>query len=219
MSQCLFDQFAPAFLTFCEAPLYCFPKYPSDTWSNIGPVVAGILIIKREPVRINLRFLGYAAVILGIFSAFFHATGTRLGELLDIAGMWMFLTTCLGLSLEKKNYLSGRRVIPLVIALTIVATLICVINISLNIPLFLALVVSIAALEFWQASRKDFKWLLRSVTVLVIAYAIWNLDFYKILCNPDNHILSGHGVWHLLCGLAFYFIYKHYADFDSQRKS
>lgn len=40
------------------------------------------------------------------------------------------------------------------------------------------------------------------------------LDRLKILCDPTNHILTGHAVWHILNAGAVFFIYRFYSQFE-----
>jgi len=42
------------------------------------------------------------------------------------------------------------------------------------------------------------RWLLAAVGVLVVALGIWQLDITRVLCDPDNHWITGHAVWHTL---------------------
>jgi hypothetical protein len=35
-----------------------------------------------------------------------------------------------------------------------------------------------------------------------VGLAIWLLDIHGPLCDPDNHLVTGHAVWHVLTALA-----------------
>jgi hypothetical protein len=49
--------------------------------------------------------------------------------------------------------------------------------------------------------------------VMTIATAVWWLDLTKRVCDPRNHFVNGHAVWHLLSALTFFLLYKFYAQF------
>src|ERR1043166_5189618 len=67
---------------FCEAPLCAWVEQPSNTFSNLGFLAVGIWILARE--RREQSFwaiaLGLILVATAAGSAFYHATGTFLGE-------------------------------------------------------------------------------------------------------------------------------------------
>ncbi len=61
-----------------------------------------------------------------------------------------------------------------------------------------------------RLTGQDWRWLGAAGASSAVAYLAWWLDFHKIWCDPDNHVLSLHGVWHLLNALPFLFLYRHY---------
>ena len=48
-----------------------------------------------------------------------------------------------------------------------------------------------------------------------VSYAIWWLDKLGLACDPDNHVLNGHCIWHFLGALSFAFWYRFYAQFGT----
>jgi len=48
------------------------------------------------------------------------------------------------------------------------------------------------------------------LAIFAVAFTIWNLDGNKIICSPDNHILQGHAIWHLMMAVSFYCIYLYH---------
>ena len=42
-----------------------------------------------------------------------------------------------------------------------------------------------------------------------LAFGIWLLDILRIVCYPDS-LFQGHALWHILDGLAAYFLYLYY---------
>jgi hypothetical protein len=45
-------------------------------------------------------------------------------------------------------------------------------------------------------------WLGRAVAAIGVGLVIWLLDFHGPLCDPDNHLVTGHAVWHVLTALS-----------------
>jgi hypothetical protein len=75
-------------------------------------------------------------------------------------------------------------------------------------PTFGVFVVLVVARGIYD--RKLGPWAWAMVGTFLVAWGFWWLDFLHILCIPSNHILTGHGVWHLMNGLVFWFAYLHY---------
>jgi hypothetical protein len=46
-----------------------------------------------------------------------------------------------------------------------------------------------------------------SLFVEFLAAIFLVLDITKTWCDPDNHYISGHGVWHLLSAAAIYLLF------------
>ena len=51
-----------------------------------------------------------------------------------------------------------------------------------------------------------------------VSYAIWWLDRLGVICDPTNHLVTGHAVWHLLGAASFLFWYRFLAQFDAARR-
>ncbi len=216
----------PARMQFCERAVAGPIQHPADTWTNIGPLVAGILILRRARRPLE-RLLGVAAVSTAVASAYFHATGTILGEAMDLGGMFMFILTVAALQqhrawLERRSracqsssgqlgagFGTNGQLIALVILLTLLLTVLSTFTILFASPTFGVIVLLVGLREVLSGHRLG-RWGWALVVTFLIAWAAWWLDYLKILCYPSNHILTGHGVWHLLNGLVFWFTFLHY---------
>lgn len=212
------DQWPKAAMQFCERTLDTYPKHPADTWSNIGPLIAGIWIVlraRRNERSAPVRAIGYAAIATAICSGLFHASNTAVGEVLDIAGMYAFVFACASVQAFRNSWLSARQGIFLVLFLTTVSTALASVSNFAKTPLFAIVMIVVAAIEINDDRVKSYQQAIWGIGWLVIAFAFWILDYTKTLCDPDNHILTGHGIWHLLNGLTFYHAYRQFAgSFD-----
>lgn len=200
--------FEPARIQFCEETLPGLIKHPADTWTNIGPTVAGIvmLFIATRPLE---RLLGVAALWTGVASAYFHASNTVLGETLDLSGMFLFILAIAAMQQYRATpKLSTNAVIAAVILLTIILTALSTVSAVLASPMFGVFVVIVIVRGIMD--RKLGPWAWAMVGTFAVAWAFWWLDLLHILCIPGNHILTGHGLWHLLNGLVFWFAFLHF---------
>jgi len=198
----------PARMQFCEQTLDGLIKHPADTWTNIGPIVAGAYIIAHANRPLE-RLLGAASLWTGLASAFFHASNTILGETLDLSGMFLFILSLAALQQYRATPNIDPRIFTVsVITLSIVLTVLSTISSVLASPMFGLIVVFVIGRGIYDAKLGPWAWAM--VWTFVIAWAFWWLDIMHVLCIPGNHILTGHGIWHLLNGLVFWFAFLHF---------
>lgn len=217
---CPWDSWPQSALGFCEADLCGWVKEPGNTWSNIGYVLIGFWIWKQAN-KLGIKglwMLALASVLTGVGSAFFHASGTRWAGIADLLGM--FLGTGALTALNTRRWLLVSWPICTVIFLAVSAALLAVTIFfpdgsrwvyGLSMPCCLIEL----RLYFRDGNRTRYREYLSSWIAVIIATLFWWLDIGRILCNPNNHILSGHAAWHLLSAAGFYFLFKFYAQFPS----
>ena len=62
-----------------------------------------------------------------------------------------------------------------------------------------------------RSPRQDVAFGLASVLVLATAFAIWTTGKRgHAWCHPDS-LLQQHGLWHVLCAVSAYLLFRHYA--------
>ena len=198
----------PARIHFCEETLPGLIKHPADTWTNIGPFVAGIMILMTAQRPLE-KLLGAAALWTGAASAYFHASDTILGETLDLSGMFMFI---LSIAALQQYRATPRLGVPLcstaVIVLTLLLTALSTMAAVLASPMFAVIVLIVIARGICDHKLGPWAWAM--VGTFAVAWGFWWLDFMHVLCIPENHILTGHGIWHLLNGVVFWFAFLHF---------
>lgn len=198
-------------MCFCEETLDTYPKHPADTWSNIGPLIAGIVIWRQSRWQAApLRAISFAVIITALFSAVFHATNTAVGEVLDLAGMYTFVFACGAVQLFRRKWLDRYTSVVLAFSLAAVCSGLASVSIWGKTPLF---AVVLAVVIYWEVTDPrvvSYRNAYYSLASLGVAFVFWILDFTGLLCDPQNHILTGHGMWHLLSGLTFYFAYRQF---------
>ncbi|HET6968140.1 MAG TPA: ceramidase domain-containing protein [Ornithinibacter sp.] len=217
---------------FCEAPRGGWVRQPANTWSNLGFVVAGLGVAWYAGDRLRLGLtLGahpglataYAVlvVLLGPASMAMHATQTDLGGHLDLLSM--FFVSGFALAYALMRYL-GRApgFLVVVFAVAVVAGMAVHLrggsvpvmghigNAAFGVQLCAAIGFEVALVRR-RAPRQDVAFGLASVLVLALAFAIWTTGKRgHAWCTPDT-LLQQHGIWHLLCALSAYLLFRHYA--------
>ncbi len=205
---------APALMSFCERAVAGFPTFPADTWSNLGPLCAGLFLLRKglgQGGQRGIAAIGGAGVFMAFGSILFHGTATRIGELVDVTGMCVWIAVIFGLSLTRV----GLKVAPA----TLIAGLsgAAVVAISSLAPVaslatFTLFAVGVCVTEITRASIAGERLTalgLAGVSV-GLAFVAWYLDERRIICDPDNHVLTLHSVWHLLNALPLLFVASHF---------
>ncbi|MGZ3691207.1 MAG: ceramidase domain-containing protein [Pseudobdellovibrio sp.] len=199
---------------FCENQICSIVQQPANTWSNIGYLIAAIMIWKAHdktmPRVKNLFF--YSTLSLFVGSSLFHASATTLGHIADVVSMFFVSLTALTLACERYYGWTAKKGYLFFIVNLVLSTAILVAT-RQGSPLF-ALQIFITVFYEYRMRNSDKKLnIKRVVTALVcqsIAFIIWILDVEKIVCDPENHFISGHAVWHLMSAYTIYIFYKAY---------
>lgn len=217
--QCPWQNFEPATLTFCERQLCAWIQTPANTWSNLAYLISGyfVCVLAYREHRPLLFPIGVVGIVVGIGSFIFHASGTFFGEVLDVSAMYLFISFAICMCVWRLKKLSPLALLFLYISLTAVSVTLLVTIKWVGITVF-ALYCSIAVLleaylHMFQGERAKYKYIWLLVLFFSAAYAVWWADISGVFCDPDNHFIQGHAIWHLLNSFCFYFLYRYYCQF------
>jgi hypothetical protein len=211
-------------MKFCEELLCGSIRQPANSFSNIGFVICGFLILWRERSRSwsPYHLMGVAAVLIGVTSGIYHASMTFFWQFFDVSSMFMLILLALSFNLVRVGWIKASQ-----FTLTYVATLVLSMALMLLIKgksgeyifgVEAALVTGIEYLIYKQGQRPLYGSLLRALGSFLTAFLIWNGDVHGWWCDPTNHYIQGHAAWHLLCALAIWFLYGFYKQFEQAEK-
>lgn len=225
MNQCLYADWARSTHVWCEEQLCSWIREPANTFSNATYVIVGIVILlnARKHAYPHLRLLGWFAILLGFMSGFYHATSSFVGEVLDYSSMFLISSYLVVANLSRLYLWAPRRVM---IAATLLFTVSVIGLVQLRtvgavffgIQIWTALIVELV-LRKRSERRPEYKSLWTSCGLFAVAWGIWNLDTHRIVCDPTNHFINGHALWHVLTGIAIWFIFKFYTQFGLRHES
>jgi hypothetical protein len=211
---------------FCEVEPTGLIRQPANTLSNLGFVLAGLAVgwyagLPRGRLARRGLATSYAVVVvlLGPGSMAMHASQSELGGRLDQFSMYVlagFAAAYAGIRL------SGRGVGTFVAALVALVALcdlvgragtLPVVNNAGNAAFTVVLVVAVV-LEVRLRRRSDrpagVAWIVAALTTMAVAFAVWTLSRSGApLCDPHSWV-QGHAVWHLLCAVAAYCLYRYW---------
>lgn len=203
---------------FCEAIHAGIIRQPANTWSSLAFVLAAFWVARtviRSP-RERRPALGPAEgwllvaslVIVGLGSAFYHASLTFVGQVIDVSGMYLIATFML---LHRLGPRWGLPPVGSVLVFVVVNAGLMTAQVttpSLRRVVFAGLLLAAIAVG-WSSSRGGRRWLGLGALTMSAAFAIWVLDLFRIVCAPES-VFQGHAVWHLLGALAAICLFRSY---------
>jgi len=216
--------------SFCEAARDAFFKQPANTLSNLGFVIAGLVIawhVSRRGSGAMSASLGTAyavlVVLLGPGSAAMHASQSAIGGHLDLYSMYLLASFVVAYAAARLLALPAAGFAGLFVGALGVCTLaeftsadvpvvMTMGNAAFAILLLVGLVIEVVLRTRSRGTRLDLRWGIASVAMLLVAFAIWNTGKDGgVLCDPHS-LLQPHAVWHLLDAVAAWLLFRYYAS-------
>lgn len=206
VAACPWSGWDPGTVHFCEERLCSWVVEPSNAWSSVAYLVIGVVMLARalRPLAPRLVAVAVAQIMIGVGSFFFHASGTFWGEFVDQVGMFMLSALILACSAAQARNLSAGKTVGLYVALLLASAASMLIVRPIGIPLF---AVQLAAGLGWQirlfsrssgTQRATHRQFFFAIGLFIVSFAIWLTDITGALCDPQNHLITGHAIWHVL---------------------
>lgn len=197
---------------WCESQVCSWVVEPANTWSNLAYVVAGLALVwfgmrRRDD---TLRLFGIAQIVVGICSFVYHMSFSGYLQVLDFFGMYVFTNLLIGLNLVRLGALSPRRFWPLYAVSVVGLTALTVALRFTPFPIqgiVLLLILGVVATEFMQPARPDLdrRFFFASLATLTLAAGFSAADVSGAFCDPDDHFVQGHAIWHVLGAFSLVF--------------
>lgn len=212
---CPWDQFAKEPHPFCEEQLCHIVAQPANTWSNIGYFIL-IYFLLRAPGLGRKKYL-FAGVsfCLGVGSTLFHMSNTIWAKKMDVGGMLMLSALMLTLALSR--FIPLKRIAFIffyAIFLIPAVNLIDASAIGTGIFLGQSLVAAVLEFAYYHKNKiplRQMKILGQALVIFLIALFLNVMDLNGVFCDPANHILNVHAVWHLATAYCIYLIGIYYS--------
>jgi hypothetical protein len=214
---------------FCEAIRDQLVRQPANTLSSLAFVPLALLAFgvarRQQGAGANLlqvhavlpRLYGAALALIGLGSAFYHASLTFAGQTADVLGMYLIASFMAVYAAARLYDLSARTTAVIYLAGNAALLLLLVEAPELRRYLFGLVVVAALALELRArrraAVRPDGRWLGAGLVALAVGFAIWTVDITGIACAPTS-LLQGHAAWHVLTAASAGLLFLYY---DSER--
>ncbi|MES2528895.1 MAG: ceramidase domain-containing protein [Bdellovibrionota bacterium] len=209
-STCFWSGWAPQKYLYCETQMCGWLQQPANTWSNIGYLIAALLILRSRQKGVEKSFFFWSTFALFLGSTVFHMSGTNVGKLLDVGAMLVLSMGICSLALQRYFHWERRKTQTFYgVGLFFSLLFLAIFDIA-NIPFSLQILIA-ATLEFRMIQQKRGKlhghFLTLALFIEFLAGIALLLDITRKWCDPENHFINGHAVWHLLSAAAIYTLY------------
>ncbi|MDA8792520.1 ceramidase [Bacteriovoracaceae bacterium] len=220
---------APPNVKWCEEILHGWITEPANTWSNLITIIVGIYIfydLHRQNYKDPfLRLFSPATILLGIGSFIYHMSYNFFTQLLDFYGMYLIFLLPLLFNFRRLNCIKEINLYSYYQFLVYFLSALVVYFYLRDIP-FQMIAGSLVALTLFtewkifklkkEKDRIKYKNFIIAASFLFIAAIFSGLDVTRIFCDPKNHFIQGHAIWHVLISLSILYIYKFYAQFEKK---
>ncbi len=216
----LADKVGAPNVKWCEPTICSVVSEPANTWSNLGymAVAAWIGWTARTAKSRAIRVFGPMAFLMGLFSLIYHASNNYLTQVFDFIGMFLYVYLLLVINLRRLNWLSVQRMWTVYSALVVGSTALVHVMYLAEIHYQLMVAVGAVAIVGTEAllyrrgdgERYSYKAFWASLGFLVVAQVFSILDGTRTWCEPDNLLLHGHALWHMIGSISVLFAFLHY---------
>lgn len=219
IQSCPWVSFTQAIQPFCEERICAWVVEPSNGWTNMAYIIVGMIVYFCIRKRGDDHLLPFSilAVLVGFGSFGLHATGTRLGSIMDLSAMYFFSSYLIMIQLRLLKTLSKAQFWVGYLSLCVLSVGLFLYHGKLALPIFVGEIAIWILLLFYHLyitkPRPAQKFFILNALVFGAAFFVWQLDVHRVWCDPQNHWFNGHALWHLLNCNCYYLLYRYYGQF------
>lgn len=198
-------------IKWCEETLCQWISEPSNTWSNLGYLLTGLIVTFlafRNKEQFHLKLYGPIVFIMGVTSFFYHMSNFYGSQILDFVGMFFFVGWAIGMNLIRRKKL--KNLVLFMGVFTIVNVIIMHFMYLMEMKFQLLILLSAFVIIATEFKRTSF-WFLLTLMFLLVAFGFSLSDAERYWCDSSEHVIQGHALWHLLASIATFTLYKHYS--------
>jgi len=224
---CPWSGWTPPNVDWCEEELCNWIVNPADTWSNLAYIAFGLAMALRARGSASsiLSLFAPASVIVGVFSFAYHASYTYFLQFFDFVGMFLFCFVIITANALRLDWIRPeRRLVFLIGGVVFFSALVPLLSettipIQSLVGLLIGAILAQEATAFRRrragARAVDYRLFLIGLVLLFVAAAFSLADVTRAYCDPTNHWLQGHAIWHLLTAASLYAMFCFYEALEA----
>lgn len=130
-------------------------------------------------------------------------------------------------NIRRRWQWSDRSIVVFYVLLNAVSIFQLVVLHYNGIPMFAAQVTAAGLIEIDLLRRRrrgisadpkpDYRYLTLLCAFFIAAFTAWSLDVTGVVCDPDNHVFTGHAFWHVSNSFCLLFFYRYQQQFFTPR--
>ena len=206
-------------IKYCEETLCQFISEPANTWSNLSFILVGLVIFFRKNKTLGesrfVELYGLNTIFVGVTSLLYHLSNNFFTQFIDFLGMYAFFGLLLLGNLELLGKVKKEKLLPIYLISFIPYSLVFYgfrkfgvpVQLSMLIIILGGLITKFIVVKYYEVS---WKWLGIALSIFVIAFACQLADINRLWCDPSNHIIQFHGLWHIFNGLGMGALFIYY---------
>ncbi len=228
-------------LDYCEHSRNALIKQPANTYSNVGFMIAGLIIawqLMKERFNDNSNrltntlfyptFFSTLCVLLPPASMAMHATTTFIGSYFDVLSMYLLGAFMFSYALIRLFNLCEPRFFLSFLSVLLTCNSVYfyfsrhIIWLDRHV-IFGFFIILATLLECIIVYRNKTlivkKWAIYYSVTFGIAFIIWNLSKTGNMLCYEYSLIQGHAIWHILNAFSLYFMFRYYVSEDKIMKN
>lgn len=220
-------KFAPTNVKWCEAPTCGIISEPANTWSNLVYFILAFWIYRtvkkhHENHKDKKLFMYFvpAIFLMGAFSFIYHASYNFFSQWFDFLGMFLMTGLFISLNFNRLKILKKKNILKFYLGSTLFFGALVIIFYLTYVPI--QSLVAVQALFLIGSEVKmrkqltllEYRPFLISIFFILVAVTFSVLDVTRTMCDPHNHLIQGHAIWHCFSALSLGFAFKFYSQFE-----
>ena len=214
----------PATMQFNESAVAGWVSQPVNAWTNIAYILMSVWVLlrfRKNGNRSLALFFSGAAAMVGVTSFLYHAQPFFFFQIFDLSSMYLISGFLLAKNTVRLTGISNRWTAPMTgMAIALSAGLLLVLRgksgamifgLEVLMALTIELVIGIRA-----RIRAQYLYLGLAFLTFLFSLAFWVLDYTHKLFSPDNHIIQGHGLWHIINSFCCPLLCEFYRQFGQR---
>jgi hypothetical protein len=220
---------------FCERIHPGVIRQPINTWTNLGFVLAGIVVLATAVYDFTLApdkchtnpmqtqwiypiIFGFAAILIGIGSFFYHLSLAFIGQVVDVLAMYWLTSFIMLYNMSRIRRMKEGVFAILYVVLNVGAGYASIRWPVLRRYIFCGFLLLLLISEFVVCVKRHHKlnkaYLWAAIVSLVLGCTFWLLDIFRVICLPDS-LLQAHALWHIFMALAIGLVFFYFRSEQS----